>query len=154
MPARTVARERAASHITPDIREWLLARLRFPVLATVSSGGMPSQSVMWFDLDPEREDTILMNTRVGRRKERHLRRDNRASLIFPEGYFSRTFVGHVELDDDRAKSLADITALAERYGSDPTRFEGQERVTLRLRVERTHSQFSVGAATGTPKVDE
>ena len=154
MPAQPQATERAASHITPDIREWLKAKLRFPVLATISSSGMPSQSVMWFDLDPERSDTILMNTRVGRRKERHLRRDNRASLIFPEGYFSRTFVGRVEFDDDRVRSLADIKALAERYGSDPTRFDGQERVTMRLHVERTHSQLSVGAARGTPRIEE
>ncbi len=149
-----MTRERAGSHITPEIREWLMAKLRFPVLATISSSGMPTQSVMWFDLDPDRPDTILMNTRVGRRKEHHLRRDNRASLIFPEGYFSRTFAGRIDLDDDRARSLDDIKRLARRYGSDPSRFEGQERVTMRLHVERTHSQFSVGAARGTPTVDE
>lgn len=132
-------------HLTPNIREWLLTELRFPVLATISSDGLPSQSVMWFDLDPEREDTILMNTRVGRRKERHLRRDNRASLIFPEGYYSRTFEGTVELDDDRARSLRDIKALADRYGSNPDRFDGQERVTLRFHVDKTHSQLSAAA---------
>ena len=132
--------------LSPEIRAWLLAELRFPVFATIASNGMPSQSVMWFDLDPERDDTIVMNTRVGRRKERHLRRDNRASLIFPEGYFSRSFEGRVDLDDDRVRSLEVIQALARRYGSDPARFEGQERVTLRLRIERSHSQNSVGAA--------
>ena len=136
--------------MTPEIRNWLLAELRFPVLATISPSGMPSQSVMWFDLDPDRRDSILMNTRVGRRKERHLRRDSRASLIFPEGYFSRTFEGRIEIDDDRERSLVDIQALARRYGSDPKRFERQERVTLRFRVERTHSQRSQAAA---PKKD-
>jgi len=132
--------------LTAEIRDWLLAELRFPVLATISSSGRPSQSVVWFDLDPQRHDTILMNTRVGRHKESHLRRDNRASLIFADGYFSRSFDGRVELDDDRARSLEDIQALARRYGSDPSRFDGQERVTLRLRIERTHSQWSVAAA--------
>ena len=129
--------------LTPEIREWLLAELRFPVLATISADGLPSQSVMWFDLDPERPDTILMNTRVGRRKERHLRRDRRASLCFADGYFYRTIEGDADLDDDRDRSLADIKRLALRYGSDPSIFDGQHRVTIRLRVERLRSHGSV-----------
>ena len=45
-------------------------------------------------------------------------------------------VSTVELDDDREASMRDIRALAERYGSNPDQFDGQERVTLRMRVER------------------
>jgi hypothetical protein len=40
------------------------------------------------------------------------------------------------MDTDRERALADIKALARRYGSDPERFNGQERATLRLRVDR------------------
>ncbi len=115
-----------------------MERLRFPVLATIDATGLPSQSTIWFDLDPERDDTILMNTRIGRRKERHLRRDPRASLCFNDGYDYVTVEGRAELDDDRARSLEDIKAIARRYRSDPANFEGQERVTIRLRVERIH----------------
>ena len=56
--------------LTDDLRTWLLAGLRYPVLAVLAGDGAPNQSVMWFDLDPERPDTILMNTKVGRAKER------------------------------------------------------------------------------------
>ena len=122
--------------IVDDLRDWLLARPRYPVLAVLDSDGGPNQSVMWFDLDPDRPDTIVMNTRVGRAKERFLRRDPRASLCFEEDYAWIALQGRVELDDDRDASMRDIRALAERYGSNPDQFIGQERVTLRMRVER------------------
>ncbi len=124
--------------LSQELRDWLTATLRFPVLATIAPNGLPSQSTIWFALDPAREDTILMNTRIGRRKERHLRRDPRASLCFNDGYDYVTLEGSVELDDDRERSLEDIRALARRYRSDPARFDGQERVTVRLHVERVH----------------
>ena len=41
------------STIPADLRAWLLAELRYPVLAVNSASGAPSQSVMWFDLDPD-----------------------------------------------------------------------------------------------------
>jgi PPOX class probable F420-dependent enzyme len=122
--------------LTDDLREWLLARPRYPVLAVLDSEGSPNQSVMWFDLDPDRPDTILMNTKVGRAKERFLRRDPRVSLCFDEDMTWVAVQGSVELDDDREASLRDIRALAERYGSKPDQFNGQERVTMRMRVER------------------
>lgn len=124
--------------IPPELRDWLTSELRFPVLATIAPDGLPSLSTMWFDVDPERDDTILLNTRIGRRKDRHLRRDPRASLCFNQGYDYVTLEGRVELDDDRERSLDDIKAIARRYRSNPAAFDGQERVTIRLRVERIH----------------
>ncbi len=129
--------------LPPELRAWLTAELRFPVLATIAGDGMPSQSVMWFDLDIERDDTVVLNTRISRRKDRHLRRDPRASLCFSAGYDYVTLEGTVELDDDRDRALADIKALARRYGSNPAAFDGQERVTIRLRVERIHGHSDV-----------
>ena len=122
--------------LTDDLREWLIARPRYPVLAVLDSDGSPNQSVMWFDVDPHRPDTILMNTKVGRAKERFLRRDPRVSLCFEEDMTWVAVQGTVELDDDREVSMRDIRALAERYGSDPDQFDGQQRVTLRMRVDR------------------
>ena len=122
--------------ITDDLREWLTAALRYPVLAVLTGDGAPNQSVMWFDLDPEEPDTILMNTKVGRAKERFLRRDPRISLCFEEGLKWVAFQGRAELDDDRERSLVDIQALARRYGSDPADFDGQQRATIRMRVEK------------------
>lgn len=119
-----------------DLRAWLLDELRFPVLAVLAPDGSPVQSVMWFDLDPERPDVILMNTKVGRAKERFLRRDPRVSLCFEEELTWVALHGTVELDDDREASMNDILALARRYRSTVKEFSGQQRVTVRMRVER------------------
>src|ERR687892_2196309 len=90
--------------LNDDLRAWLTAELRYPVIAVVTPDGGPNQSVMWFELDPERPDTILMNTKVGRAKERFLRRDPRVSLCFEEGMTWVALQGRVELDDDRERS--------------------------------------------------
>jgi PPOX class probable F420-dependent enzyme len=124
------------SVISDDLRDWLTAELRYPVLAVINGEGAPNQSVMWFDLDPERPDTILMNTMIRRAKFRWLSHDPRASLCFEDELFWVALQGTVEMDTDRDRALADIKALARRYGSDPERFNGQERATLRLRVDR------------------
>lgn len=129
--------------IPPEVREWLTSERRFPVFATIAPNGLPSQSTMWFDVDDERDDTVVLNTRIGRRKDRHLRRDPRASLCFNDGYDYVTLEGSVDLDDDRERSLADIKRIAQRYGSRPEAFDGQERVTIRLRVERIHRHNDV-----------
>lgn len=119
-----------------DLRAWLTAEIRYPVLAILTPDGSPNQSVMWFDLDPDDPDVILMNTKVGRAKERYLRRDPRVSLCFEDGLFWVALQGTVELDDDRERSLERIRALAKRYGDPPGAFEGQERVNIRMRVEK------------------
>jgi PPOX class probable F420-dependent enzyme len=122
--------------LTDDLRDWLMAKLRFPVLAVLTPDGSPNQSVMWFDLDPERPDTILMNTKVGRAKERFLRNDPRVSLCFEDELTWVALQGSVELDEDREASMRDILALADRYGSSGREFAGQQRVTFRMRVEK------------------
>lgn len=122
--------------LTDDLREWLTRKLRFPVLAVLTGDGAPNQSVMWFDLDTDDRDTILMNTKVGRAKERFLRRDPRISLAFEDELTWVALQGRAELDDDRDRSMADIMALARRYGSDGAEFAGQQRMTFRMRVEK------------------
>jgi PPOX class probable F420-dependent enzyme len=130
-PALTIERV-----ISDELRDWLMTGLRYPVLAVSTPDGAPSQSVMWFDIDPDNSDTILMNTKVGRAKDRYLRRDPRVSLCFEEDLTWIALRGRVELDDDRERALADIQALAVRYGDDPSEFDGQSRVTIRMRVEK------------------
>ncbi|MDQ4036529.1 MAG: pyridoxamine 5'-phosphate oxidase family protein [Chloroflexota bacterium] len=122
--------------LTPELRDWLTRTLRFPVLAVLTGDGAPNQSVMWFDLDPEHPDTILMNTKVGRAKDRFLRRDPRVSLCFEDELTWVAMQGTVEFDDDRERSMADILALARRYGSSGDEFAGQERATIRMRVDK------------------
>jgi PPOX class probable F420-dependent enzyme len=122
--------------LTDDLRDWLMAKLRYPVLAVVNGEGAPNQSVMWFDIDPDRPDTILMNTMTRRAKYRWLQREPRASLCFEDELFWVAMQGSIEMDADGERALEDIKRLARRYGSDPERFNGQERVTLRLRVSK------------------
>jgi PPOX class probable F420-dependent enzyme len=122
--------------LSDELSDWLTAELRYPVLAVLTDEGAPSQSVMWFELDADRPDTILMNTKVGRAKERYLRRDPRVSLCFEEALTWVALRGTVELDDDRERAVADIQRLAVRYGDDPHDFDGQQRVTVRMRVEK------------------
>ncbi len=119
-----------------DLRAWLTAEIRYPVLAVLTPDGSPNQSVMWFDLDPDEPDVILMNTKVGRAKERYLRHDPRVSLCFEDGLFWVALQGSVELDDDRERSLEGIRSLARRYGDPPENFDGQQRVNIRMRVEK------------------
>jgi len=122
--------------LTDDLREWLMAELRHPVLAVNSADGPPSQSVMWFDLDPDRPDGVVMNTMVRRLKYRQLQADPRVSLLFEDGMKWVGMRGTVELDADFDRALAGIQALAVRYDGDPERYAGQERVIIRMRVEK------------------
>jgi PPOX class probable F420-dependent enzyme len=130
-PALTIERV-----LSDELRDWLTSGLRYPVLAVLTTDGTPSQSVMWFELDRDNPDTILMNTKVGRAKDRYLRRDPRVSLCFEDALTWVALRGRVDLDDDRERALADIQRLAVRYGDDPREFEGQSRVTIRMRVEK------------------
>ncbi len=122
--------------LSEELRDWLLAELRYPVLAVNSGDGPPSQSVMRFDLDPAEPDAILMNTMVRRLKYRQLQANPRVSLLFEEGLTWFAMRGTVELDTDRDRALAHIMSLARRYKGDPKRYEGQERVIIRMRVEK------------------
>jgi len=119
--------------ITPEIRDWLMRELRFPVMATIGKSGMPSLSVIWFDLDPNRDDVVLLNTLAGRVKDRHLRRDPRISLCFEDENDYVTIEGRAELSDDREKALATIQAMADRYGGT---FTMGDRVDITVHVER------------------
>jgi len=122
--------------LSPELREWMLAELRYAVLAINTGDGAPSQSVMWFDLDPDEPDVLLMNTKVERLKYRQLQRDPRVSVLFENGLDWTALRGTVTLDATFQPALEHIQALARRYGSDPSRFAGQDRVIIRLKVDK------------------
>jgi PPOX class probable F420-dependent enzyme len=122
--------------LTDDLRAWLMAELRYAVLAVNTDDGPPSQSVMWFDLDPDDPDVVLMNTMVRRIKYRQLQADARVSLLFEDGLKWVAMRGRVELDADFERAQRSIQDLARRYHGDPERYAGQERVIIRMRVEK------------------
>jgi PPOX class probable F420-dependent enzyme len=122
-----------------DVRAFLEEE-RFGVLGTVNADGRPQQTVMWYEL---RGDVIVMNTKRGRKKDRNLLRDPRASLCVEDGFRYVTLDGTIETIEDQATAQADIAALARRYhdaakAEEMTRdlFEPQERVSLLLHVDR------------------
>jgi PPOX class probable F420-dependent enzyme len=121
------------SFLKPEHREWLLAEKRWAVMATVGKDGMPSQSVVWFDLDPD-EDVVLANTLAGRLKHRHLQRDPRVSFCIEDGTHYLTMEGRAELSPD--PGMAGIWAMARRYGEGEGSFAVGERINIRVRIER------------------
>src|SRR5215212_4136696 len=125
--------------IREDVRTFLEEE-RFAVLASVNANGSPQQTVMWYEL---RGDTIVMNTKRGRKKDKNLTLDPRASLCFEDGFRYVTLEGVIELIEDPETAQADIAALARRYhDADEAEkmaravFAPQERITLLLHVDR------------------
>ena len=123
-----------------------LHELRFAVLATINQDGTPQLTTMWYLL--EDDGTILMNTKVGRLKERNLRRDPRISICIEDDYNFLTISGTVQLIDDPERSQHDIFRLSTRYhGEEKARRQLQEkfsketRVSLLLKPERIIEYF-------------
>jgi len=113
---------------------------RFGVLATINADGSPQQSTVWYELQGDR---IMMNTRVGRLKEKNLKRDPRVSLCIEDGYDYVAIKGTVELDYDQDRSQADIKALAVRYEGEEHAerraqevWSKQERVSIYMTIEK------------------
>jgi len=116
-----------------------LNEIRFAVLATITSDGTPQLTTMWYLLE---EDTIVMNTKAGRIKERNMRRDPRIAICVEDGYNYVTISGTVEMIDDPEIAQRDIYRLAVRYdGEEAARqkvadqFSKERRITLHLKCE-------------------
>jgi len=112
---------------------------RFAVLATINSDDTPQLTTMWYLLEG---DTIVMNTKAGRIKERNMRRDPRIAICVEDGYNYVTISGTVEMIDDPEIAQRDIYRLAVRYdGEEAARqkvadqFSKERRITLHLKCE-------------------
>lgn len=118
---------------SPAVRRFLTAPLRFATIATSGADGTPHQAVVWYALD---DGGILVNSLVGRRWPADLQRDPRVALtvldpdIEAERYVTVQAEAAVAATGDPA--VHDIQDLARRYGADPGRFEGLERISFRL----------------------
>ena len=123
-----------------------LLELRFAVLATINQDGTPQLTTMWYLL--EDDGTILMNTKVGRLKERNLRRDPRISICIEHDYNFITINGTVQLIDDPQRTQNDIYRLSARYhgeekarGQMQDQFSKETRMSLLLKPERVIEYF-------------
>jgi PPOX class probable F420-dependent enzyme len=126
----------------PDPIRAFLAEARIATIATLNPDGSPHQAVIWYALDG---DDLLINSRRERRWPRNLLVDDRISVAVPEAERPNHWVGvkgHAELLREGDAAIADIQALARRYGEDPAQYAGQDRVSYRIVVA---SSFEYGA---------
>jgi PPOX class probable F420-dependent enzyme len=117
------------------------------VLGTLNPDGSPQTSVVWVGRDG---DDVLISTAAGRRKERNLRRDPRASLSVIDKTDPLRYVeirGAATVTEDVGRRLA--VELAERYEGPGA---GQEYLDLPPEVVRVVVRLTphhvVGSATG------
>jgi len=117
-----------------------LNEIRFGVLATVNADGSPQQTVMWYL--PVDGDTILMNTKKGRVKDKNLVRDGRASLCIEEGQRYVAMRGTVVVDEDPENGQETMRAVTTRYvGAEEAdrqvkeMYSKQHRIALTLKID-------------------
>lgn len=114
----------------------LLNAPEYAVLATVEPDGQPQLSVVWVAREDE---DVLVSTLRGRRKERNLRRNPKATvLVYPvdDPHEYLEVRGECVIENDPKGTL--IHALARKYtGKDFAGDDGGlERVILRIRPHR------------------
>ena len=134
-----------AVELTEKVRTFLQER-RFAVLATINADNTPQLTTMWYLL--EDDGTITMNTKVGRTKERNMRRDHRISICIEDSYDFITINGTVEMIDDPEIAQRDIYRLSRRYHGEAKariqmeqQFSKETRVSLRLKPESIIEYF-------------
>ena len=112
----------------------LLRQNHLAYLATVNADGSPQVTPVWVDTDGE---AVIMNTSIGRLKERNLRRDPRVMIAVNDpanpNATQLLIKGRAELIEEGAKEVID--KLAKKYtGHDeyPWLQPGERRVTIRV----------------------
>jgi PPOX class probable F420-dependent enzyme len=129
------------AELTPADRA-LLRDLNFAHLVTLNEDGSPHVAPLWVDVDDD--GNVLINSAVGRVKDRNVRRDSRVALsISPhdDPYRYLAVRGRVVSIETGPEAEAHIDTLNRRYhdGQPWTPVDGQVRVIYRIRPERiTH----------------
>jgi PPOX class probable F420-dependent enzyme len=138
MPTTTVLSER--------VRAFLDAN-RFATIATVDPDGSPRQAVIWYRLE---DDSIVINSKLGRRWPSNLQRDPRISVAVSDqtdGYRWVGLTGTVAVIDDQPTAQADIAEMARRYHADDPdeaerlireRYTRDTRVSFRIAIDAVH----------------
>lgn len=127
------------SQAIPESMQDLFHKKAFAHLATVMPDGRPQVTPVWVDYDGEH---LLVNTAVGRQKDRNLQRDGRVSLSIQDpdnGYryleVRGTVVGRTTEGAD-----AHIDKMALKYLGQPKypwASPDQQRVLYRIRPEHS-----------------
>ena len=128
------------SQLTAAQRRFLEEK-RFAVVGSKNPDGSPHLVVMWYLLDG---DDIVVNSSLGRIKDRNLAADPRMSVLVADGYRWIRVDGRARVEHDQSIAHADIRRLASRYYEDEREvaasmrdnFSKQHRITYRLPIER------------------
>ncbi|MEV7202680.1 PPOX class F420-dependent oxidoreductase [Streptomyces griseoluteus] len=108
----------------------------FIVVGTIQPDGSPQMSPVWVKRDG---DDVLISTTVGRRKEKNLRRDPRATVVVvdPENPYEYAEIrGTAELTTEGGQALIDELSLkytGKKYAEfNPASADDAERVVVRI----------------------
>ncbi|MDX2076255.1 MAG: PPOX class F420-dependent oxidoreductase [bacterium] len=134
--------------VMSDAVRAFLDKPHFAVVATLTSEGLPHQTVIWYMRDG---DDIIFSVPFDSMKHKHLKRDNRISLCMEEGFSYVTITGTAILEEDPQKARAEYGQLGIRYRGAvamPTRppsaesaeLMSRERVGIRVKVDKIISQ--------------
>jgi PPOX class probable F420-dependent enzyme len=121
--------------LTPDDRA-LIAAPNYAWVVTLQPDGSPQASITWIDTT---ETHVLVNTAIGRRKDRNVERDPRVTVAVQRGadvYDWITVEGVVEERQVGDAAEAHIDQLSRAYDDRPwTPVPGQRRVRWLIRPE-------------------
>ena len=122
----------------PNIRK-LFESKNFVFLSSLMIDGSPQVTPMWVDIE---NGYILVNTAIGRIKQKNISRDPRVALAIAEQnnpYDMVTIRGEVIEQITGVSAEEHIDKLAKKYiGRDkfPNRSPGEERIILKIKPER------------------
>ncbi len=105
---------------------------RFAVAATISTDGMPHQTVMWHALDGD-EELVLSTPRGGLK---HLLRDPRLSVCVEDGFRYVTVSGRVRIEEEPKAARELYGRIGARYRRAlprPSARKGPPRGSIRRR---------------------
>jgi len=116
----------------------LIQGRNFGFLATVNPDGSPQVTPVWVD---ENDGYVLVNTAVGRLKERNTRRDPRVALAVPDWEDPYTYVeikGRVVERITGPEAEEHIDKLAVKYTGEKFKWRqpGSRRIILKIKPEK------------------
>jgi PPOX class probable F420-dependent enzyme len=126
----------------PETHKDLLSKTLFAHLGTLMPDGAPQVTPVWFDYDGK---VIVINTGVGRQKDRNMQRDGRValSIIDPENPYRYLEVRGTIAERTEQGADAVIDYLAKKYlnvDKYPYHKAGEKRVTYKIKPEHYTTQ--------------
>ena len=130
-----------ADNVVPESHRDLFTKKSFAHLATIMPGGQPQVTPVWVDYDGRQ---VIINTAVGRQKDRNLQRDGRLalSIVDPDNPYRYLEVRGRVAQRTLEGADAHIDAMAKKYlGQDkyPYRRPGEIRVIYKVEPEHVTS---------------